>query len=162
MSAQAQMRALLDQLMGTARDGELPQNASWLVSKNGACAEAGLCVMNRFAWMDLNSTTEGCMKCTNASPTYYSLITVRYECLYPLWLFSWLQVAAFRPIGAISFFRARILHSVLVPREANPLYIVKRWYLLPNIMTFNSGQANYLLIRTTELWHYTCGISNLS
>lgn len=49
MSAQAQMRALLDQLMGTARDGELPQNASWLVSKNGARAEAGLCVMNRSA-----------------------------------------------------------------------------------------------------------------
>lgn len=49
MSAQAQMRALLDQLMGTARDGELPQNASWLVSKDGGRAEAGCCVMNRFA-----------------------------------------------------------------------------------------------------------------
>lgn len=49
MSAQAQMRALLDQLMGTARDGESPQDASWLVSKDGARAEAGLSVMNRSA-----------------------------------------------------------------------------------------------------------------
>ena len=54
--------------------------------------------------MDLNSSIEGCLKCTNASLTYFLRITVRYECLYPLWLFSWLQVAAFRPIGAISIF----------------------------------------------------------
>lgn len=69
MSAQAQMRALLDQLMGTARDGELRQNASGLVSQNGACAEAGLSVMNRAAWMDVNSTTEGCINYTDVSPT---------------------------------------------------------------------------------------------
>lgn len=53
--------------------------------------------------MDVNSTTEGCMKYTDVSPTYFLRITVRNECLYPLGLFSWSQVAAL-PIGAISIF----------------------------------------------------------
>lgn len=53
--------------------------------------------------MDVNSTTEGCMNYTDVSPTYFLRITVRSECLYPLGLFSWSQVAAL-PIGAISIF----------------------------------------------------------
>lgn len=65
MSAQAQMRALLDQLMGTARDGELPQNASQLVSQDGATAEAGLWCDEQICMNGCNVTAEGCVKDSN-------------------------------------------------------------------------------------------------